>query len=128
MVVVTAGHNHVSSLLSHWGVSPVPHWGSGGRVVTVGTIVVVAALVGTGRVVSVFSEGWVAAGIVVVSVVGAGGAFVVVPMMVSVPTGVETGRVVSVLLPHDANMEMRIADAASVAIKVFFIVCILLAG
>ncbi len=93
-----------------------------------GTIVVVAALVGTGRVVSVFSEGCVAAGIFVVSVVGAGGAFVVVPTMVSVPTGVETGRVVSVLLPHDANMEARIADAASVAIKVFFIVCILLAG
>ena len=54
MVVVTAGQSHVSSLLSHWGVSPLPHWGSGGRVVAVGTIVVIAALVGTGRVVSVF--------------------------------------------------------------------------
>ena len=142
MVVVTAGHNHVLSFVSHWGVSPVPHSGLGGRLVSVGTIVVVsagmivvvsvgasvvvAALVETGRVVSVFSGGRVAGGIVV-SVVGAGGAFVVVPTIVSVPTGVETGRVVSVLLPHDANMEARIADAASVAIKVFFIVCILLA-
>lgn len=97
-------------------------------VVSVGTIVVVAALVGTGRVVSVFSDGRVTAGIVVVSVVVAGGAIVVVPTMVSVPTGVETGRVVSVLLPHDANMEARIADDTSVAIKVFFIVGILLAG
>ena len=52
--MVTAGHNHVSSLFSHSGVSPLPHWGSGGRVVAVGTIVVVAALVGVGRVVSVF--------------------------------------------------------------------------
>lgn len=97
-------------------------------VVSVGAIVVVAALVGTDRVVSVFSDDCVAAGVVVVSVVEAGRSFVVVPTMASVPTGVETGRVVSVLLPHDANMEIRIADAATVAIKVFFIVCILLVG
>ena len=36
------------------GFPPLPHLGSGGRVLAVGTIVVVAALVGAGRVVSVF--------------------------------------------------------------------------
>ncbi len=101
VVVVTAGHNHVLSFVSHWGVSPLPHLGSGGRVVV---------------------------GIVVVSVVGASGTIVVVSTIGIVAALVGTGRVVSVFWLHDTNMEASTADTASVAIKVFLIVYLFVDG
>ena len=95
MVVVRAGHNHISSFVSHWGVSPLPHLGSGGRVV---------------------------AGIVVVSVAGEGDTVVVVLTVVVVPALVGTGVVVAVSWLQDTNKEVNIADVASAVMKAFFIV------
>ena len=67
-------------------------------------------------------------GIVVVSVVGASGAIVVVSTIVVVAALVGTGRVVSVFWLHDTNMEVSIADVASVTIKVFLIVYLFVDG